>query len=116
MLKKCETCGSYTITAADIEELRKSGYGHPDPVGEPGVLGVDGIPEVVLEPHRIGYSNDKTLESLIELLRKTTASAESLAASDMCEGEYMSLELLETIKRANDLLKILDENKAIQGD
>ena len=59
-------------------------------------------------------TDDKTLEGLIELLRKTTVSAESLAASDMCEGEYMSLELLETIKRANDLLKILDENKAIQ--
>lgn len=59
-------------------------------------------------------ADDKTLEGLIELLRKTTTSAESLAASDMCEGEYMSLELLETIKRANALLKILDENKAIQ--
>ena len=59
-------------------------------------------------------ADDKTLEGLIELLRKTTVSAESLAASDMCEGEYVSLELLETIKRANDLLKILDENKAIQ--
>ena len=61
-------------------------------------------------------ADDKTLEGLIELLRKTTASAEALAASDMCEGEYMSLELLETIKRANDLLKTLDENKAIQED
>lgn len=59
-------------------------------------------------------AEDKTLEGLIELLRKTTVSAETLAASDMCEGEYMSLELFETIKRANDLLKILDENKAIQ--
>jgi hypothetical protein len=58
-------------------------------------------------------ADDKTLEGLIELLRKTTASAESLAASDLCEGEYMSLELLETIKKANGLLKILDENKAI---
>lgn len=61
-------------------------------------------------------TDDKTLEGLIELLRKTTVSAETLAASDMCEGEYMSLELLETIKRANNLLKILDENKAIQED
>ena len=58
-------------------------------------------------------ADDKTLEGLIELLRKTTALAETLAASDMCEGEYMSLELLETIKRANELLKVLDENKAI---
>ena len=61
-------------------------------------------------------ADDKTLEGLIELLRKTTTSAEALAASDICEGEYMSLELLETIKRANDLLKTLDENKAIQED
>lgn len=61
-------------------------------------------------------ADDKTLEGLIELLRKTTVSAESLVASDLCEGEYISLELLETIKRANDLLKILDENKAIQED
>jgi hypothetical protein len=38
--------------------------------------------------------DDKTLDGLIELLRKTTASAEVLAASDICEGEYMSLELL----------------------
>lgn len=59
-------------------------------------------------------AEDKTLEGLIELLRKTTVSAEDLAASDMCEGEYMSLELLETVKRANALLKILDEDKAIQ--
>ena len=36
-MKKCEACGSYIITQEDIEELRKSGYGHPDPVGEPGI-------------------------------------------------------------------------------
>jgi hypothetical protein len=41
-MKKCETCGSYIIAQADIEELRTSSYGHPDPVGEPGVLGVAG--------------------------------------------------------------------------
>jgi uncharacterized OB-fold protein len=41
-MKKCEACGSYIITQEDIDELRTSGYGHPDPVGEPGVLGVDG--------------------------------------------------------------------------
>jgi uncharacterized OB-fold protein len=41
-MKKCEACGSYIITQEDIDELRMSGYGHPDPVGEPGVLGVDG--------------------------------------------------------------------------
>ena len=55
MIKKCETCGSYIITAEYMEELRKSGYGHPDPVGEPGAPGVDGIPEVVLEPRRVGH-------------------------------------------------------------
>ena len=58
-------------------------------------------------------ADDKTLNELIELLRKTTVSAEAIAANDACEGEYMSLELLETIKRANELLKVLDENKAI---
>ena len=59
-------------------------------------------------------TEDKTLEGLIELLRKTTVSAGDLAARDMCDGDYISLELLETIKRANALLKILDEDKAIQ--
>ena len=61
-------------------------------------------------------AEDKTLEDLIELLRNTTVSAEDLAARAMCDGDYVSLELFETIKRANDLLKILDENKAIQED
>ena len=61
-------------------------------------------------------ADDKTLEGLIELLRKTTTSAEDMAASYACEGEYMSLELLETIKRANELLNVLDENKAILED
>lgn len=41
-MKKCEACGSYIITQEDIEGLRESGYGHPDPVGESGVLGVEG--------------------------------------------------------------------------
>ena len=54
-MRKCETCGSYIITAEDMKEFRKPGYGHPDPVGEPGVPGVDGIPEVTLEPRRIGH-------------------------------------------------------------
>ena len=58
-------------------------------------------------------AEDKTLEGLVELLRKTTVSAEDLAARAMCDGDYVSLELLETIKRANTLLKILDEDKAI---
>lgn len=59
-------------------------------------------------------AEDKTLEGLIELLRETTISAEDLAARAIVDGDYISLELLETIKRANTLLKLLDENKAIQ--
>ena len=43
-------------------------------------------------------AEDKTLEGLIELLRKTTVSAEDLAASDMCEGEYMSLSCLKLLR------------------
>jgi uncharacterized OB-fold protein len=45
-MKKCEACGSYIITQEDIDELRTSDYGHPDPVGEfgvPGVTGGDGV-------------------------------------------------------------------------
>lgn len=61
-------------------------------------------------------TDDKTLEGLIELLRTTTVSAEDLAARAMCDGDYVSLELLETIKRANAILKLLDEDKAIQED
>ena len=53
-MRKCETCGSYIITAKYMEELRKSGYGHPDPVGEPGIPGVDGISDITLEPRRLG--------------------------------------------------------------
>jgi ribosomal protein L37E len=41
-MRRCEACGSYIITQEDIEGLRKSGCGHPDPVGEPGAPGVDG--------------------------------------------------------------------------
>ena len=36
-MRQCKACGSYIITKEDIEGLRKSDYGHPDPVGEPGV-------------------------------------------------------------------------------
>ena len=57
--------------------------------------------------------DDKTLNELTELLRTATVSAEDMVDQWGLEGEYMSLELLETIKRANDLLKTLDENKAI---
>ena len=49
-MKKCETCGTYIITIEDMEELRKSGRGHPDPVGEPGPL-----PETTLESRQIGH-------------------------------------------------------------
>ena len=59
-------------------------------------------------------TDDKTLNELTELLRTATVSAEDMVDQWGLEGEYMSLELLETIKRANELLKILDENKAIQ--
>lgn len=41
-MKKCKACGSYIITKEDIEGLRESDCGHPDPVGEPGVPGVVG--------------------------------------------------------------------------
>ena len=61
-------------------------------------------------------TDDKTLNELTELLRTATVSAEDMVDQWGLEGEYMSLELLETIKRANNLLKILDENKAIQED
>ena len=57
--------------------------------------------------------DDKTLNELTELLRTATVSAEDMVDQWGLEGEYMSLELLETIKRANELLKVLDENKAI---
>ena len=58
-------------------------------------------------------TDDKTLNELTELLRTATVSAEDMVDQWGLEGEYVSLELLETIKRANELLKVLDENKAI---
>ena len=57
---------------------------------------------------------DRTLDDLTELLRTATASAEDMVDQWGLEGEYMSLELLNTIKKANKLLQILDEEKAIQ--
>ena len=54
---------------------------------------------------------DKKLDELIELLRKATRGAEGMVAS--YDGDYISLELLETIDKANAILKELDENKAI---
>jgi hypothetical protein len=54
---------------------------------------------------------DKKLEELIELLRKAIRGAEGMVAS--YDGDYISLELLETIDKANAILKELDDNKAI---
>lgn len=62
-------------------------------------------------------AEDRSLNELIELLRKSTQSAEAtvgLAINSGCRDEYLSLELLDTIKKANELLKILDEEKALQ--
>lgn len=61
-MKKCEACGSYIITQEDIEGLRKSSYGHPDPVGEPGIAGVDGVHDVILEPRHLGRWIDISVE------------------------------------------------------
>ena len=61
-------------------------------------------------------AEDKTLDELTELLRTATASAEGMVDQWGLEGEYMSLELINTIKKANELLKILDEEKAILKD
>ena len=58
-------------------------------------------------------AEDKTLNELTKLLRTAIVGAEDMVDQWGLEGEYMSLELLETIKRANELLKVLDENKAI---
>jgi hypothetical protein len=58
-------------------------------------------------------SEDRTLNELTELLRTATASAEGMVDQWGLEGEYMSLELINTIKKASKLLKILDEEKAI---
>lgn len=57
---------------------------------------------------------DRTLDELTELLRTATASAEDMVDQWGLEGEYMSLKLLETIKKAKQVLQVLDENKAIQ--
>lgn len=54
---------------------------------------------------------DKKLDELTELLRKATRGAEGMVAS--YDGDCISLELLETINKANAILKELDENKAI---
>ena len=61
-MKKCETCGSYIITQEDIEGLQMSSCGHSDPVGEPGISGVDGVHDVILEPRRLGHWTAETDE------------------------------------------------------
>ena len=46
-MARCNLCGSYIITTADIEALRFAhkdpSYGHPDPVGEQGTDGEVGV-------------------------------------------------------------------------
>ena len=62
---------------------------------------------------------DKSLDDLTELLRKTILEAEELvdfAKSTGYEGEYLSLDLLHTLKIANKLLKTLDQEKALTED
>lgn len=41
-MKTCEVCGAITLTQEDIENLRYTACGHPDPVGEPGTPGPEG--------------------------------------------------------------------------
>lgn len=55
---------------------------------------------------------DKTLDELIELLRKSVVSAEDMVAT-WEPGEYTSPELRATIEKANLILKELDQNKAL---
>lgn len=55
---------------------------------------------------------DKTLDGLIELLRKSVISAEDMIATWEQE-EYTSPELRATIEKANLILKELDQNKAL---
>ena len=55
---------------------------------------------------------DKTLDGLIELLRKSVDSAEDMVAA-VEPGDYISPELCAAIDKANLILKELDQNKAI---
>jgi hypothetical protein len=59
---------------------------------------------------------DKSLDDLTELLRKTVLEAEEMvdfAKSSGYEGEYLSRDLLHTLKIADELLKTLDQEKAL---
>ena len=55
---------------------------------------------------------DKTLDELIELLRKSVVSAEDMATARE-PGDYVSSELCATIEKANLILKEFDQNKAL---
>ena len=54
-------------------------------------------------------------QELIELLRKCTVAAEQTVAA-FEDGYEISDNLRRTIKKANELLKILDQDKTIQED
>lgn len=59
---------------------------------------------------------DRTLDELTELLRKAVREAEGtidFAKSTGYEGEYISSSLLHTIQVANEVLKTLDQEKAL---
>lgn len=59
---------------------------------------------------------DKSLDDLTELLRKAVLEAEEMvdfAKSSGYEGEYLSRDLLHTLKIADELLKTLDQEKAL---
>ena len=54
-------------------------------------------------------------QELIELLRKCTVAAEQTVAA-FEDGYEISDNLRRTIKKASELLKTLDQDKAIQED
>ena len=54
-------------------------------------------------------------QDLIELLRKCTVAAEQTVTA-FEDGYEISDNLRRTIKKANELLKTLDQDKAIQED
>ena len=59
---------------------------------------------------------DKSLDDLTELLRKAVLEAEEMVdfvKSSGYDGEYLSRDLLHTLKIADELLKTLDQEKAL---